>query len=221
MKKASAILLSVLLMLTFTSCTGEKVAGEDLVDKARAEFVALDSGKVTITNEATGDVIQSLIFKYNDEDVMTYSYINNMGKSQYTEYGDGTVFYTKKDGEVKKFAKGEKGFIRYTRKYPQTNASEDMIFYADQAVKKSTVTTTDSGKTITHEYDIKDFKNVETADGKLINFEVVFNFDKNDKLVNFLEKSILDNGKEEISSTYIIEITDQNKIDTIKNPLSY
>ena len=218
MKKIALIIPLVIIISLITGCTLKKVAGEKLINNARDEFVKLKSGVVTVTDEKTGKDVQTLIFKCDSSGVMTYSYTNQMTNNKYLEYGNGVEYYDNKDGEIRKLLKGEKGFMKYTRQYPHPTASKYMIFFNKDSITEDTATETADGTTVTHKYDVKSFENVETGGGKLLSFEVIFNFDKKGKLIDFVEKSQIQNGDQKYESSYLIKITEQGKIETVENP---
>jgi len=216
MKKLGIILLFVLSMSIFTGCTMKKVAGEDLIQKARSEYISLESGKVVVWNEEKDREEQVFIFKYKPDNVLTYSYMWQNGVDKHFEYNNGEMLHTEEKGEITEIKEGDEDFVVFSRKNIHPNVSIGMIFFTRKAIIDATMTETAEGKTVVHEYDVKSFKTQTTDEGTLKSFVVTFYFDKEDKLINFTEKSVLDTGEDEITRTYLIEISEKNSIKELK-----
>ena len=69
--KTAAVALTVAVCLLCTSCGTPELKHDTLVYQAREDYAALDSAKVVITNEDTGDIEQEFTFKYDEKDVLT------------------------------------------------------------------------------------------------------------------------------------------------------
>ena len=100
---------------------------DTLVYQAREDYAALDSAKVVITNEDTGDIEQEFTFKYDEKDVLTYSYYGKNGGKEYAQYNNGIESYTYDNGEYSHLVNGDKDFSKYTRKAKHPQADEGMI----------------------------------------------------------------------------------------------
>ena len=69
--KTAAVALTVVVCLLCTSCGTPELKHDTLVYQAREDYAALDSAKVVITNEDTGDIEQEFTFKYDEKNVLT------------------------------------------------------------------------------------------------------------------------------------------------------
>ena len=67
--KTAAVALTVAVCLLCTSCGTPELKHDTLVYQAREDYATLDSAKVVITNEDTGDIEQEFTFKYDEKDV--------------------------------------------------------------------------------------------------------------------------------------------------------
>ena len=112
--KTAAVALTVAVCLLCTSCGTPELKHDTLVYQAREDYAALDSAKVVITNEDTGDIEQEFTFKYDEKDVLTYSYYGKNGGKEYAQYNNGIESYTYDNGEYSHLVKGDKDFSKYT-----------------------------------------------------------------------------------------------------------
>ena len=132
--KTAAVALTVAVCLLCTSCGTPELKHDTLVYQAREDYAALDSAKVVITNEDTGDIEQEFTFKYDEKDVLTYSYYGKNGGKEYAQYNNGIESYTYDNGEYSHLVKGDKDFSKYTRKAKHPQADEGMLMFAPKAV---------------------------------------------------------------------------------------
>ena len=110
--KTAAVALTVAVCLLCTSCGTPELKHDTLVYQAREDYAALDSAKVVITNEDTGDIEQEFTFKYDEKDVLTYSYYGKNGGKEYAQYNNGIESYTYDNGEYSHLVKGDKGYSK-------------------------------------------------------------------------------------------------------------
>ncbi len=87
-----------------------------MVYQAREDYAALDSAKVVITNEDTGDIEQEFTFKYDEKDVLTYSYYGKNGGKEYAQYNNGIESYTYDNGEYSHLVRATRTFQKVHKK---------------------------------------------------------------------------------------------------------
>ena len=114
--KTAAAALTAAVCILCTSCGTPELKHDTLIYQAREDYATLDSAKVVITNEDTGDIEQEFTFKYDEKDVLTYSYYGKNGGKEYAQYNNGIESYTYDNGEYSHTVKGDKDFSKYTRK---------------------------------------------------------------------------------------------------------
>ena len=70
MKRVISLLIIIASLLSLVGCQQEAVAGEELIAAARDAYVALNSARVDIINDDSGESEQIFIFKY---DIKSYT----------------------------------------------------------------------------------------------------------------------------------------------------
>ena len=189
--KTAAAALTAAVCLLCTSCGSPELKHDTLVYQAREDYATLDSAKVVITNEDTGDIEQEFTFKYDEKDVLTYSYYGKNGGKEYAQYNNGIESYTYDNGEYSHLVKGDKDFSKYTRKAKHPQADEGMLMFAPKAVESvSDIICDDGSVTVTYVYD-----------------------DKDGGLEYFTENTVTKNAQ----YNYRVDITERNSVDKIEN----
>ncbi len=219
-KALSIIIVLAIVMTAFCGCKpSEPVAGEELILAARKEYVSLDSARVDVINDETGESEQIFIFKYDEKDMMTYSYIG-VGEGVYiAQYNNGYEQFTEENG-VYNFAKqGDDNFAAYSRDVPYPYADEGLILFYKSAVNNelSYVAENDMATEICHYYDIEKLSDAD-VDGSMTAFCVKYFFDAEGNLLYL--KEITDVKLEDGSTktySYSIYITERNAVDSVTN----
>ncbi|MBR6873229.1 MAG: hypothetical protein IKN17_06960 [Ruminococcus sp.] len=217
MKKLTAAALAlVTALLMLTGCLGSKdVEGGELIKKAREAYKSLDSARVLMTNTATGQVEQEFVFKYDEKDILLYSYKGKSEKSEYAQYSNGVEMFTYQNGETTYKQKGEEGFVLYLRGATHPQADEGLILYSPSAVTEAKVTEENGVTHIEHIYDAAQI-GASTESGKVTGFSADYYF-KGDELLYFVETTTAqEDGAEKVYS-YKVEITDKNAVDKVEN----
>ncbi len=210
MKEKIIIALMACFVLVLGSCGIQpSVDGDDLIKNARKEYKALDSAKVIMTNEDTGEAEQTFTFKYDEKELLTYSYEGKNGGDVYAQYNNGLESFTYEKGKYTYLQKGDNDFLAYTREVTHPQADEGLIIFQPSAVTDAEVKE-DNGMThVHHEYDISKLK----VDDNVSAFSADYYFDKDEKLLYFVETSVAD-GKE---YKYRVDITEKNAVGKIEN----
>lgn len=213
------IIVLVMSMMLFCGCQTEPVAGEEMILTARQEYVLLDSARVDVINDETGESEQIFIFKYDEKDMMTYSYIG-IGDGLYiAQYNNGYEQFTDDNG-VYSFAKpGDDNFAAYSRDIPYPYADEGLILFYKSAVNEelSYIAENDMATEICHVYNIEELSDTETV-GTMTGFCVKYFFDGEGNLLYLKEITDvkLDDGTKKTYS-YSIYITERNAVDSVPN----
>ena len=195
--KTAAVALTVAVCLLCTSCGTPELKHDTLVYQAREDYATLDSAKVVITNEDTGDIEQEFTFKYDE----------------YAQYNNGIESYTYDNGEYSHLVKGDKDFSKYTRKAKHPQADEGMLMFAPKAVESVSDNIGDDGSvTVTYVYDVSKLgKDAEEIGTK--GFSTTYFFDKDGELEYFTENTVTKNAQ----YNYRVDITERNSVDKIEN----
>ena len=111
MLAAAAAGISAMLMLC--SCMGsvKDAEGGELIKKARSAYKELNSARVLMTNTDSGEVEQEFTFKYDEKDILTFSYKGKSEKNEYAQYNNGAELFTYENGELSYIQRGEEGFV--------------------------------------------------------------------------------------------------------------
>ncbi len=213
------IIVLAMSLVLFCGCQLEPVAGEELILAAREAYVALDSARVDVINDETGESEQIFIFKYDEKDMMTYSYIG-VGDGVYiAQYNNGYEQFTEDNGLYTYAQTGDESFAAYSRDVPYPYADEGLILFYKSAVINdlSYVASNEQATEICHYYDIEKLGETDTV-GEMTGFTVKYYFDGEGNLLYLKEITDvkLADGTEKTYS-YSIYITDRNTVDSVPN----
>lgn len=222
MKRNKNILLYIGAILTsflvLTGCGVNDVAGSELVEKARKEYIKLDSAKVIMTNTETNEIEQTFVFKYDEKDVLTFAYNGKYMDESYAQYNNGYESYTSENGNYTFSQRGDKDFQSYDRDSTHPQANEGLIIFSANSIKDSSVTEENGITCVEHSYDPEKI-GATSDEGDVTGFYAKFYFDKDEKLLYFTEETVVDNDGKEIKHSYKVEITEQNAVEDIENPI--
>lgn len=213
------IIVSAVSLLLFCGCQLEPVAGEEMILAAREAYTALDSARVDVINDDTGESEQIFIFKYDEKGMMTYSYIG-MGEGTYiAQYNNGYEQFTDDNGAYTFSQTGEDSFAAYSREVPYPYADEGLILFYKKAVmdELSYVASNEQATEICHVYDVEKLGETDSM-GKMTGFCVKYYFDGEGNLLYLKEitELRLDDGTEKTYS-YSVYITERNAVDSVPN----
>lgn len=202
----------------FCSCFAQQdKAGGELIKAAREEYCALDSAKVVMTNENTGEVEQTFMFKYDEKDVLMFSYYGKSENSEYAQYNNGAECFTYDNGEYTHSVKGDDDFVKYTRASTHPQADEGLLIYEPGYIVSDSTKENDDGTTeYTHVYDEEKI-GAEVEDGEVTGFTVTYVFDENDDLLYFVETTTAKEDGKEATYPYRVDITEKNAVGTVEN----
>lgn len=221
LKSALLIIIVSLMALCLCSCEGEPVAGEDLILAARAEYVSLDSARVDVINDETGQSEQIFIYKYDEKDMMTYSYIG-IGEGLYiAQFNNGYEQFTEENGTIRIENVSDDGFAAYSRDVPYPYADEGLILFYKSAINNelSYVASNEMATEVCHVYDISKLDGYDTAEN-MTGFMVKYYFDGEGKLLYLKEITTLTlESGEKKEYSYSIYITERNAIERVDNPI--
>lgn len=212
----------LILTVAFGLCgCGEKrvVAGEDYILAARKAYTSLDSARVDVINDETGASEQIFIFKYDEKDVMTYSYIGYSEATRLAQYNNGYEQFTEENGEVTVLTSSDLGFSAYSRDVPYPYAGEGLIVFHKNAVidDQSYIAQNDKAIEVCHVYDISKLGDAAPHES-ITGFSVKYFFDGEGNLLYLKEISdmTLEDGSRKTYS-YSVYITERNEVETVPN----
>lgn len=211
------------LALFVLSLTGfGRMEGYDVIDRARAAYAALDSGRLTITDVDTGGLVQDFTFRYEDG-ALTYLYEGTGPDGTFScEYGDGETRELYTDGQWAAYAADEDGYVRYTRKRPHQNASKDIFFLLGSCVEQAEITELpDGGQTIRYVYSPAKLSGKlagQLRGGKLTAFETVYTLDASGGIEEMIEQSTVSGPDGDSEWAYKLVISDENAVEAIEKP---
>ena len=218
MRKLLAVLL-VFVTLTASGCTaGKPLPGEELILAAREWYTSLDSARVDVVNDATGESEQTFIFKYDEKGLMTYSYVG-VGEGIYLEqYNNGREQFTNDGGEITALDASSLQFTAYSREVPYPMADEGLILFYKRAViaDESYIEEHGGAAEVRHSYDVSKLGQYD-GEGELVSFCVTYRFDENGSLISFTESTELLNGGSTEQHDYTIYITECNEVKKVEN----
>lgn len=193
------------------------VAGEEYILRAREEYKNLDSARVDVINDDTGESEQIFIYKYDEKDLMTYSYIGKSEDTSIAQYNNGYEQFTDENGKVTALTAADAGFCAYTRDVPYPYADEGLILFYKKAVDSevSYIAQNEQAIEVCHIYDVS---KVDGAPAGTTAFKVMYYFDGEGNLLYLKEitEITLEDGTKK-NYSYSVYITERNNIDVVNN----
>ena len=216
-RMAAAVFTAIAAVLMLCSCVGgaKDVEGGELIKKARAAYRDLNSARVLMTNTATNEVEQEFTFKYDEKDILVYSYKGKSEKNQYAQYNNGAELFTYENGEETYKQKGEDGYVLYTRDTTHPQADEGLILYSPSAVTEAAVTEENGLTHIHHVYDAEKI-GAKSESGEVKAFSADYWF-KGEELQYFVETTTVEDNGEKKDYSYKVEITEKNAVGKVEN----
>lgn len=219
MRRFLAVILVFMMAFAATGCaTGKPLPGEELVLSAREWYTSLDSARVEVVNDETGEAEQIFIFKYDEKDFMTYSYVGTGEGIYLAQYNNSREQFTNVDGEISSLDASSLSFTAYSRDVPYPMAGEGLIlFYKRAVIAEESSITNGAVTTVTHVYDPEKLGNYD-GEGTLISFIVSYSFDMNGIFSEMTETTRvqLDDGTLKTYS-YTIYIKERNSVARVEN----
>lgn len=216
MRKFLVVML-IFVMLFATGCVaGEPLPGEELILAAREWYTSLDSARVEVVNDETGEAEQTFIFKYDEKGMMTYSYVGTGEGIYLAQYNNSREQFTNDNGEVTALDASSLNFTAYSRDVPYPMADEGLILFYKKAVVDSTISEENGVTTVTHYYAPEKLGTYD-GDGEIIGFDVTYRFDSDGNFINMCERTDIDNGGTVTSHSYTIYISDCNEVARVEN----
>lgn len=188
MRRVLAVML-IFVMIFATGCaSGEPLPGEELILAAREWYTSLNSARVEVVNDKTGEAEQTFIFKYDEKGIMTYSYVGTGEGIYLAQYNNGREQFTNDNGEITALDASSLNFTAYSRDVPYPMADEGLILFYKRAViaGESYVEEHDGITEVHHRYDVSKLGQYD-GEGNLVSFFVTYRFDENGALISFTE----------------------------------
>ena len=213
----AAIAAAASAALMLCSCIGGAgdVEGGELIKKARAAYRELDSARVLMTNIATGEVEQEFTFKYDEKDILIYSYRGKSEKNEYAQYNNGAELFTYENGKVTYKQKGDEGFVLYMRETTHPQADEGLILYSPNAITEASLKEENGLTHIHHVYDVSKI-GAASESGTVTAFSADYYF-SGEALQYFVETTTVEENGAEKQYAYKVEITEKNAVDKVEN----
>ncbi|MBR1740174.1 MAG: hypothetical protein IJ737_07765 [Ruminococcus sp.] len=189
--------------------------GGKKIRAARKEYAKLDSARVVMTNLETGEIEQTFTFKYDEKDVLIYSYYGKSEQNEYAQYNNGAQCSTYENGELTVSYRGDKDFGLYTRELKHPQADEGLLVYQPSSIKKAEVSEEDGVTHIHYEYDAKKI-GASVEKGEVTGFSTDYYFN-GDELLYFVETTeAKEDGAEKVYA-YRVDIKDRNAVEKVED----
>lgn len=198
-----------------SGCSSDDVEGGELIKEARKAYTSLNSAVVTMTNEQTGEVEQTFTFKYDEKDVLMFSYYGKSDSTEYAQYNNGAESFTYDNGKYSHCTRGEDDFVQYTRAVTHPQADEGLLIYDPDCISDASVTEEDGITHIKHVYDVEKIA-AQAESGEVTGFEADYYFDGSE-LQYFVETTTANDGGKETVHSYRVDITQKNAVDRVEN----
>lgn len=166
-------------------------------------------------NTDTDEVEQEFTFKYDEKDVLTYSYYGKSENSEYAQYNNGAKCDTFDNGEFTHAVKGESGFSKYTRQITHPQADEGLLIYTPVYITEAEVSDEGDITHIHHEYDAEKM-GAEVESGRVTGFCADYYF-RGEDLLYFVETTTAEENGEEKIYSYRVEITEKNEVEKVED----
>lgn len=197
--------------------------GADDIKNARKLYEKLDSARLTMTDNSTGENLMDFSFYINGDNEMIFEYVSPQSGDH--AYSDGKQFYYKTDGKWTAITPEDESYIHniYNREYRYPYARGSVFFMNADAVSEATVEEQNGGKTITYVYDceklnkkaVKDLENVSEFSA----LTCVYSINADGLITRFTEKGAVTDAEGKASDVDItLEVSEVNKIKFIEKP---
>lgn len=197
--------------------------GADDIKNARKLYEKLDSARLTMTDNSTGENLMDFSFYINGDNEMIFEYVSPQSGDH--AYSDGKQFYYKTDGKWTAITPEDESYIHniYNREYRYPYARGSVFFMNADAVSEATVEEQNGGKTITYVYDceklnkkaVKDLENVSEFSA----LTCVYSINADGLITRFTEKGAVTDAEGKASDVDItLEVSEVNKIKFIERP---
>ena len=220
------VFAALMLIILLTGCaTAEPLPGEELILAARQSYASLDSARVTVTNAETGAIEQEFVFKYDEKDIMTYSYEAESDGVRLAQYNNGREQFTDDNGNITMLDVTDRDFTAYSRdiKYPMADEGLILFYKAGVIPEKSTVSEISlmghAGPItwVHHEYEPEKIASEYSGAGELTAFSVDYHFEQDGSLIDFSENAVITENGKTASHSYLISISDINSVKKVEN----
>lgn len=219
MKRIKKTLIYIIIVC-FNLCGCKKTVdytGKADIEKARSLHTELESAKITMTDDITGEVIQEIEYLFIGE-AMTYMYMGKEGETTYYEYNNGTELNFIKlpeETEWRFTSKGNEDYYSYSKASRHYFADGAQLFAVyPTAISDTSVNEDGDGKRYVYTYDtaaLKDYVAFEGM-GDITSFTMTYNLNSEGFCTEFTNAYVMD----EINYSYTVEISEMNEIDKIE-----
>lgn len=213
--------LIYIIIVCLTLCGCQKTpdyTGKADIEKARSLHTELESAKITMTDDITGEVIQEIEYLFVGE-VMTYMYMGKEGETTYYEYNNGTElnFITLPEEKEWNFtAKGSDGYYTYSKASRHYFADGAQLF-AVYPTAISAVTEVDEdngGKSYVYIYNTASLKDYGAFEGMgdIAIFTMTYSLNPDGYCTRFTNTYTMD----EVDYSYTVEISEMNGLEKVE-----
>lgn len=231
MKKLCLYIFIMVCAMTLGGCSMfgadySNIAAYDKIEAARDLYTALDSGRLTIVDNSSGEITQDFIFKY-EEDVLTYSYVVVDENEIYYEYHNGSEINYTTDHDAAWTAldaTSEQYYVKTkTDKHPLTDRTAISI-NADSIVSGTVTEKADGGFTVTYDYDVEKLASYATvleSVGALTGFTTSLEIDGEGYCTALTQTgTFVDTDGNELAVDYTMTITEMNEVAKVTRPVA-
>ena len=214
-------------IVLLTGCASTPEAyGE--IKKAKELYEALDSARVLMNDNVTGDPLMEFSFYINKKDEMIFSYESFENGDR--AYSDGMQFFYRSDGDEGWFAITPKDesyiYNVYNRKYRYPYARGGLFFLDGTSVSSAEIVQDGDDTVITYVYDsekLNDYAVSKLDDvSEFIELTCVYCINSDGYITEFTEKGELKNAEGTLGKLNITYyIMEMNGINSIENPVDY
>ena len=213
----AAVAAAMLALLCSCAASVSPLPGEQLILDAREWYTSLDSARVSVVNDATGEAEQEFVFKYDEKGLMTYSYVGTGDGIYIAQYNNGREQFTNDNGAVSSLDSSDLQFTAYSRDVPYPMADEGLIlFYKKGVASSGVIASEDGGTVVNYVYDPEKLGEYD-GEGELAGFSATYRFDGSDGFVSMTQKTDVNIDGETVTHSYTIYIEDRNSVDRVEN----
>ena len=201
--------------------SGEKVEGQDIIEKSMKTYNEQNSGGYEAYDNTTGDMTERFVYQYDEVGFLIYlSEQYNDGKV-YKEYCSGYATYVEEDGVGKKLPKSDDRAVMYTKDYSRNSKATDAIFgfIASGVENVERADTEDGGCTLTYTYSPQD-AGISVDGGTLDSYVIEYTLDSFETVreIHQTAKGKNDDGSE-LVMVYTVKIIYSGETGEIENPI--
>ena len=223
MKKIAIGAAALLVMGAVTGCSFGDSAYYNILGYAEAANAKtlhsqLDSGHISVIDNASGELTEEFTFMYRSDGNLMYSYMGNDGETVRWEFHNGSEINYRESGETEWhfIEPSDEDYFVYTRTNQHPYTAEGVIAVNAYAITDSEAEEVNGGWKVTFYYNASQLADTLSDIGALDSFESTIWLDSEGYCYRLDQLAVFDGGEQ--VSDYSMYIDSVNEISELTRP---